>query len=118
MVRPGRTPGRPNSAVGVKWYYKPSLGKMIGRMPGVVRKSASVLAVNMVLEGRAGGAEHPAVKCHGRSWKDFIACMRKEMRDLMGRTKAEREANARKLSEEYGIPISTKRKPVWQQLGR
>jgi len=116
MAAPGRTAGNPNSDIGVKWYYKPSMGRLIGRIPGVVRKSAAVLAVNAVLEGHRG-AESPAAKCHGLPWKRFVSCLRKEMKELMDRTKAEREANKRAIAERYNIPESTRVEPVWKRYG-
>jgi len=117
MAAPGRTRGRPNSAVGVKWFFKPSLNRLVGRMPGVVRKSAKVLAVNKQLEARADSVEHPAVKCHGKTWDKFVACLRKEMRNLMAANKATIEADARMIAEEYNIPVSTKEEPVYRRLG-
>lgn len=115
MATPGRTYGKPNSAVGVKWYFKPSMGRLIGRIPGVVRKSAKVLAVNALLEEKAGKAEHPAVKCHGKSWKDFISCMRKNMKNLITKEKVSEKASG--IAETYNIPVSTKKEPVWKQVG-
>jgi len=93
-VRPGRTPGRPNSAVGVKWYYKPALGKMVGRIPGVVRASARVLAINEYVQRKLSNTEttirHPASLCKAelekkgkKGWRYFIACLSRRMRDAL-----------------------------------
>ncbi|MEM1562743.1 MAG: hypothetical protein QXV75_07160 [Candidatus Bathyarchaeia archaeon] len=112
MATPGRTYGRPNSAVGVKWYFKPSMGRLIGRIPGVVRKSAKVLAVNAILEEKRG-KDHPASKCHGKDWKNFVSCLRKEMKDIMKKDVIESKAS--EIAGKYNIPTSTKRTPAWAQ---
>lgn len=79
-IRTGRTYGRPNSAVGVKWYYKPSMGRMVGRIPGVARKSKFVLQINEQLRALRNSPNHPAKKCAGRSWRDFVSCLSAEMK--------------------------------------
>jgi len=116
MATPGRTHGRPNSPFGVKWYFKPSMGRVIGRIPGVVRKSASVLAVNEVLENLAGQANHPATQCGGKAWKDFITCLRQKMKAL--NIKSHVVSRAPQIAEQYGIPVSTKKTPRYLQVGR
>ena len=114
MATPGRTWKMPNSPFGVKWFFKPSLGKVIGRISGVNRRSASVLAVNEVLEDLAGKPNHPATVCGGEgAWKDFVKCLRREMKNLMKNTKAQRESRAAELARKYGIPISTKKTPKY-----
>ncbi|MGQ9469768.1 MAG: hypothetical protein ACUVTD_08140 [Nitrososphaerales archaeon] len=60
-------------------YYKPSLRKVIMRHPGVLRRSADVLAINAVLKGLAGKPEHPSYKCGGLAWPERIACLKREM---------------------------------------
>ena len=115
MATPGRTHGRPNSPFGVKWYFKPSMGRVIGRIPGVVRKSASVLAVNEVLENLAGKDNHPATQCGGRAWKDFVSCLRRQMKAL--NIKQHVSARATEIARRYGIPVSTKKTPRYVELG-
>jgi len=117
MASFGRTPGRPNSAVGVKWYYKPALGRMVGRMPGVVRKSPLVVAINNALEKVAGTKEHPVTNCAGRSWKSFIACIRKAMSDFIEKNKDKILSEAGELRRQVGLPsISTRRIPLHMKL--
>jgi len=82
MARLGRTYGRPNTPWGTKVYFKPSMGRVIGRKPGVVRRSKAVLEINKVLEDLKGKAEHPATKCKGKpgGWREFVSCLRSEMK--------------------------------------
>jgi len=42
----GQTAGHANTPFGTKVYYKPSLGKVVFRKPGVMRRSTRVLAIN------------------------------------------------------------------------
>lgn len=70
----GQTAGSPNTPVGAKAYYKPALGKMVLRKPGVLRRSTRVLERN-----RKVAASPPAGKCKGLEWKKFVTCLRKEM---------------------------------------
>ena len=84
MATLGRTYGRPNTPFGSKVYYKPSMGRIIFRIPGVIRKSEKVLAINAKLEALRGSPDHPATKCKGRSWRQFIACLRAEMKKVIG----------------------------------
>jgi len=103
MATPGRTYGRPNSPFGVKWFFKPSMGRVIGRIPGVNRKSPKVLAVNEVLENLAGKPDHPATKCKGKDWKRFTSCLRKEMKAL--NIKAHVNARAPEIARTYGLEL-------------
>jgi len=73
-IKLGRYAGRANSAFGVKWFFKPSLGKVVGRLPGVNRKSEKVLARNEDIR-----KSPPASKCEGLSWDEFTACLAKNM---------------------------------------
>jgi hypothetical protein len=70
----GQTAGRPNTPFGTKVYYKPSLGKVVFRKPGVIRRSTKVIERNKKV-----AASPPAGKCKGLAWKQFVACLRKEM---------------------------------------
>jgi hypothetical protein len=70
----GQTPGSPNTPVGAKAYYKPSLGKIVLRKPGVLRRSDKVIERNKKV-----AAAPPAPKCAGKPWKEFVKCLRKEM---------------------------------------
>lgn len=71
------TRGNPNSAVGVKWYYSPVRNKLIGRIPGVNRTSAAVLARN----ARVASAK-PASGCAGLGYKGFIKCLSEAMKRI------------------------------------
>jgi len=73
-IRKGRYPGKPNSPLGVKWYFKPSLGKVVGRMPGVNRVSAKVLERN-----RRMRELKPASACKGKRWDEFVSCLSKQL---------------------------------------
>jgi len=74
----GQTAGSPNTPVGAKAYYKPSIGKMVLRKPGVLRRSERVLERN-----RKVAAAKPASACKGiastKGWKGFVACLREKM---------------------------------------
>jgi len=60
------------------------MGRVIARKPGVVRKSSKVLKVNEALEKKKDKTDHPATKCKGKKdWREFISCLRKEMKSLM-----------------------------------
>jgi len=89
MARLGRTYGRPNTPWGTKVYFKPSMGRVIGRKPGVVRRSEYVLKINEQLEALKGSPEHPATKCKGKpgGWKEFISCLRAEMKKAIKKVK-------------------------------
>lgn len=67
----GQTAGRPNTPFGTKVYYKPSMGKVIFRKPGVLRRSTRVLERN-----RSFAAKKPASGCKGKPWKEFVTCLR------------------------------------------
>lgn len=79
----GETLGNPNTPVGVKVFYRPTMGKLILRKPGVYRRSKKVLKINEQLEAVAGKPTAPATKCKGRPWKDFVKCLKKEMKALV-----------------------------------
>jgi len=84
MASLGRTYGRPNTPFGSKVYYKPSMGRIIFRIPGVVRRSEKVLAINAKLEAVAGTPDAPATKCKGKPWREFVKCLKYEMKRLIG----------------------------------
>jgi hypothetical protein len=67
----GQTGGSPNTPFGTKVFYRPSMGKVIFRKPGVLRRSTRVLAAN-----RDWAANPPAAKCKDKPWKAFVACLR------------------------------------------
>jgi hypothetical protein len=74
-IKLGRYAGKANSAYGVKWFYKPALGKVVGRYPGVNRKSTKVLERN-----RAMAAKKPASACKGKPWDEFTSCLRSQLK--------------------------------------
>jgi len=117
MAQAGRTPGNPNSDVGVKWYYKPKLGRMVGRIPGVTRKSPLVLAINEALEDLAGSPDHPVVMCAGKSWKDFVACIRRTMKGFISKNKDKIASRAEDWRKTLRLPsVSTARIPVHRKI--
>jgi len=71
----GQTSGSPNTGIGAKAYYKPSLGKIVLRKPGVLRRSDRVIARN-----RTFAVAKPAAACKGvaatKGWKGFVSCLR------------------------------------------
>lgn len=77
MARKGQTPGRVKNLLGVaRIYYKPTLGKIVIRKPGVIRRSDKVIAINEKV-----AAAKPAAKCKGLgSWDKFVKCLREEMK--------------------------------------
>ena len=83
----GQTPGNPNTPIGAKAFYKPSMGRLIMRKPGVLRKSDYVLMINEQLAAVKGKPDAPAKKCKGKAWKDFVSCLRKEMKALIKKVK-------------------------------
>jgi len=70
----GQTAGSPNTPFGTKVYYKPALGKVVFRKPGVLRRSTRVLERN-----RKVAAAKPASGCKGLEWKKFVTCLREKM---------------------------------------
>ncbi len=64
-IRKGQTSGNANSIFGVKWYPKPSLGKVVGRKPGVLRRSDKVLDRNREIR-----ADPPAPDAHAACLKE------------------------------------------------
>lgn len=79
MVSKGQTAGNPNTPFGVKVFYKPSLGKVVFRKPGVMRRSDRVIAINERV-----AANPPATRCAGKPWKEFVSCLRREMKAIVG----------------------------------
>lgn len=73
-IKKGRYFGKANSAFGVKWFMKPSLGRVVGRLPGVNRRSEKVLKRNEAIR-----TSPPASKCKGLDWDKFTACLAKNM---------------------------------------
>ncbi|MCW1312721.1 MAG: hypothetical protein OH338_04825 [Candidatus Parvarchaeota archaeon] len=77
-VKPGKVK---QTAFNNRVYYKPSLAKVVIRSKGVTRMSDDVRAINEQLRALAGRPEHPSFKCGGLSWRERIACLRKEMKE-------------------------------------
>ncbi len=73
-IKMGQTRGHANTPFGTKVFYKPSLGKVVFRKPGVLRRSEKVLARN-----RKVRADPPAPACKGLPWDEFTACLATEM---------------------------------------
>ena len=64
--------------LGFRIFYKPSLGKVVHRAAGVMRRSKKVIRINEKVAGAP-----PAPKCKGLPWKEFTKCLRKEMKTLL-----------------------------------
>ena len=73
-IKLGQTRGHANTPFGTKVYYKPSLGKVVFRKPGVLRRSEAVLARNKKVR-----AAPPAPKCEGLPWDEFTVCLAENM---------------------------------------
>lgn len=76
------TPGKvKQTAFNNRVYYKPSLAKPVIRTKGVDRVSEAVRKINEQLRALAKTPEHPSFKCGGLSWRERIACLKKEMKE-------------------------------------
>jgi len=85
MAGLGQTTGRVKAnAFANRPYFKPSMNKVIIRHPGVLRRSERVLAINKKLEDVAGTPRAPATACKGKPWREFVSCLRREMKSLIG----------------------------------
>ncbi len=74
----GQTSGHvKQNAFANRVYYKPSLRKPVIRHPGVMRRSAKVIARNEKV-----AASPPAPKCKGKPWDEFVKCLSEEMKKL------------------------------------
>lgn len=82
MAEKGATEGRVRgtSVPGTRVFYRPSLGKIVFRPTNVIRSSDRVIDINDELRDLADSPNHPAKICKGRGWKEFIKCMKKEMK--------------------------------------
>jgi len=88
-ARLGATRGRTRitSIPGTRVFYKPSLGKVVFRPINVIRSSEHVVKINMQLEALRGRDEHPAKKCKGKPWREFISCLKDEMKRAIKKVK-------------------------------
>lgn len=86
MAKKGITAGRVRGSAipGVRVYYKPSLRKIVFRPNNVIRSSDRVIAINEKLEALRGSPNHPAKKCKGKPWGEFIQCLKTEMKTVVG----------------------------------
>jgi hypothetical protein len=74
-IKLGQTYGHvKQTAFSNRVYNKPSLRKPVIRHPGVIRRSAKVLARNEKVK-----AAPPATKCKGKPWDAFITCLSEQM---------------------------------------
>ncbi|MEM2187768.1 MAG: hypothetical protein QW692_00115 [Nitrososphaerota archaeon] len=74
-MKKGQTRGKViNTPYGTRVYYKPTLGKIVFRKPGVIRRSDKVIDRN-----RKVAAAKPASKCKGLPWDKFVVCLRQNM---------------------------------------
>lgn len=74
-IKLGATAGRVRNMLGIsRVYYKPSLGKIVIRKPGVIRRSEAVLARNRKVRDNP-----PAGKCKGKPWPEFVSCLAANM---------------------------------------
>jgi hypothetical protein len=63
-------------------YAKPALGKEVIRKSGVYRRSDRVISIN---ERLRTAAVKPATKCKGRPWAEFVECLSREMKAIVGK---------------------------------
>ena len=78
-----RSPGKIVAPfAGFRVYYKPSMGKIIFRAAGVMRRSEKVVAIN---EKLATASTKPATACKGKPWKEFVKCLRKQMKSIVSK---------------------------------
>ena len=78
-----RSPGKIVAPhIGHRMYYKPAVGKVIYRAAGVMRRSKKVVAINKKL---AIAPVKPATACKGKPWKEFVNCLRKKMKEIVGK---------------------------------
>jgi len=78
MAKKGQTRGRVKNVMGfTRVYYKPTLGKLIFRNPGVNRQSDAVIARNEKV-----ATAKPASRCKGLKWDKFVSCLREEMKKI------------------------------------
>ena len=101
MAEKGTTPGKTiNTAIGSRAYFKPAIGKVVLRKPGVIRSSDAVIAVNRILEDLKMSKEEdlPAKKCAGKPWRQFVKCLKKEMKNIVKKEKV--DENLKKMYEE------------------
>ena len=83
LPTPKRTRGRTRQLGPVRFYVKDSLGKIIVRKAGVIRRSKAVKQINEKLENLRDSPDHPAHKCGGQGWDDFIKCLQAEMKRVV-----------------------------------
>ncbi len=84
MAVKGATAGRVRGTAipGTRVFYRPSLGKIVFRPINVIRSSIKVLARNKKLEDLRGTEKVPSKICKGKSWKDFVYCLKVEMKKI------------------------------------
>lgn len=71
-----RSPGKIVAPfAGFRVYYKPSIGKIVFRAAGVMRRSEKVVAIN-----KKFATIKPSVACKGRPWKKFVKCLREQLK--------------------------------------
>jgi hypothetical protein len=98
MAEKGTTPGKViNTAIGSRAYFKPAIGKVVLRKPGVTRSSDAVIAVNRILEEMEKD-KLPAKKCAGKPWRQFVKCLKQEMKQVV--TKDKVDENLKKMYKE------------------
>ena len=84
LGKKGATAGRVRgtSVPGTRIFYRPSLGKIVFRPTNVIRSSDKVLARNEKLARLRGTGNAPPSKCKGRGWKEFVSCLKTEMKKI------------------------------------
>jgi len=66
-------------------YFKPALGKLVFRPTNVIRSSEKVLEINRkLIEAKV----KPATACKGLPWRDFVVCLSKKMKEIVGKPAA------------------------------
>jgi len=83
LPSPKKTRGRTRQLGPVRFYIKDSLGKIIVRKAGVVRRSRAVEEINEQLKNLRDSDTHPAHQCGGQAWDDFIKCLSARMKEVI-----------------------------------
>jgi len=78
-----RTKGRVQHLPGARYFLKPSLGKVLIRKSGVIRRSADVEKINNQLKALKDKENHPCVECAGKPWDEFIKCVSDKMKKVI-----------------------------------
>jgi len=82
ISNPHRTRGKSKVLGGVLKFYIRA-GRLLSRVPGVMRRSKKVREVNAALVLQRGKKSHPAVQCAGLDWRGFTKCLSNHMKEAL-----------------------------------